>query len=83
MLDRQLQDAINQIEHVRGVVKPIDQDTDQLAQALVDGTKIIITTIQKFPFIMRSLLRHSRRQLIRKTPADAEKEQTNTWRTQR
>ena len=56
MLDKQLQDAIDQIEHVKGVVKDIDQNSQQLAQALVDGTKIVITTIQKFPFIMRGLL---------------------------
>ncbi|MDE2893758.1 MAG: type I restriction endonuclease [Chloroflexota bacterium] len=56
VLDRQLQDAIYQIEHAQGVVKPIDQDSRQLAEALVDGTKIVITTLQKFPFVMRGLL---------------------------
>ena len=40
----------------KGVVKPIDQDSRQLAEALVDGTKIVITTLQKFPFVMRGLL---------------------------
>ncbi len=57
ILDRQLQDAIYQIEHAQGVVKAIDEDSRQLAQALVDGTKIVITTIQKFPFVMSGLLR--------------------------
>ena len=57
VLDRQLQDAVYQIEHAQGVVKVIDEDSQQLAQALVDGTRIVITTIQKFPFIMRGLLR--------------------------
>ena len=56
VLDRQLQDAIYQIEHAQGVVKAIDQDSRQLAEALVDGTMIVITTIQKFPFVMRGLL---------------------------
>ena len=56
VLDRQLQDAIYQIEHAQGVVKAIDQDSQQLAEALVDGTMIVITTIQKFPFVMRGLL---------------------------
>ena len=56
VLDRQLQDAIYQIEHAQGVVKPIDQDSRQLAEALVDGTKIVITTLQKFPFVMKGLL---------------------------
>ncbi len=56
VLDRQLQDAIYQIEHAQGVVKAIDEDSQQLAQALVDGTKIVVTTLQKFPFVMRGLL---------------------------
>ncbi len=56
VLDRQLQDAIYQIEHAQGVVKAIDQDSKQLAEALVDGTRIVITTIQKFPFVLRGLL---------------------------
>lgn len=56
VLDRQLQDAIYQIEHAQGVVKAIDQDSRQLAEALVDGTKIVITTLQKFPFVLKGLL---------------------------
>lgn len=56
VLDRQLQDAIYQIEHAQGVVKAIDQDARQLAEALIDGTKIVITTLQKFPFVLRGLL---------------------------
>jgi type I restriction enzyme R subunit len=56
VLDKQLQDAIYQIEHAQGVVKAIDEDSKQLAQALVDGTKIVITTLQKFPFILQGLL---------------------------
>ena len=56
VLDRQLQDAIYQIEHAQGVVKAIDQDSKQLAAALIDGTKIVITTLQKFPFILKGLL---------------------------
>ena len=56
VLDRQVQDAIYQIEHAQGVVKAIDQDSKQLAAALIDGTKIVITTLQKFPFVLRGLL---------------------------
>jgi type I restriction enzyme, R subunit len=47
VLDRQLQDAIYQIEHAQGVVNAIDQDSKQLAAALIDGTKIVITTRAK------------------------------------
>ena len=57
VLDRQLQDAIYQIEHATGVVAPIKEGSKQLANALVDGTKIVITTLQKFPFILHGLLR--------------------------
>ncbi|TNJ35932.1 type I restriction endonuclease subunit R [Prosthecochloris vibrioformis] len=56
VLDRQLQDAIYQIEHAQGVVKAIDQDSRQLAEALIDGTRIVVTTLQKFPFVLRGLL---------------------------
>ncbi len=55
VLDQQLQDAIYQIEHAQGVVKAIDEDSRQLAKALVDGTKIVITTLQKFPFVLKGL----------------------------
>ncbi|MCA9232396.1 MAG: type I restriction endonuclease subunit R [Planctomycetales bacterium] len=55
VLDQQLQDAIYQIEHAQGVVKCVDQDSKQLAASLVDGTKIVITTLQKFPFVLRGL----------------------------
>ena len=56
VLDQQLQAAIYQIEHAQGVVKAIDQDSQQLARALVDGTMIVITTLQKFPFVLKGLL---------------------------
>lgn len=56
VLDKQLQDAIFQIEHAQGVVKAIDENARQLAAALVDGTKIVITTLQKFPFVLKGLL---------------------------
>lgn len=56
VLDKQLQDAIYQIEHAQGVVKAIDKNARQLSESLIDGTKIVITTLQKFPFILRGLL---------------------------
>ena len=80
VLDQQLQDAIYQIEHAQGVVKAIDQDSQQLAQALVDGTKIVITTLQKFPFVMRGLLRVAGADAPN-TPTAAEQSQAVEWRT--
>jgi type I restriction enzyme R subunit len=53
VLDRQLQDTIFQFDHTVGVVKKIDESSSQLAEALTGETaKVIITTLQKFPFIL-------------------------------
>ena len=51
VLDRQLQDTIYQFEHKQGVVQKIDEDSTQLAEALKTGVPIVITTLQKFPFV--------------------------------
>jgi type I restriction enzyme R subunit len=55
VLDQQLQDTIFQFDHKQGVVQKIDEDTRQLVKALSGGTPIIITTIQKFPFVSETL----------------------------
>src|SRR5690606_23088274 len=78
VLDRQLQDAIYQIEHAQGVVKAIDQDSKQLAAALIDGTKIVITTRQKFPFVLRGLL-HAAGAEAQERATDEEKAQAAAW----
>lgn len=52
VLDQQLQNTIYQFEHKTGVVQKIDKDSTQLASALDYGTNIIITTLQKFPFVV-------------------------------
>jgi type I restriction enzyme R subunit len=53
ILDRQLQETIYQFEHATGVVARIDQDSAQLAVALAgEQSRIVITTLQKFPFIL-------------------------------
>lgn len=57
VLDKQLQDTIYQFEHKQGVVQKIDENTEQLVKALAGGTPIIITTLQKFPFILQTLER--------------------------
>ena len=51
VLDRQLQRTIRQFEQTSGVVENIDQTSKQLKQALEEGKKIIVTTLQKFPVI--------------------------------
>ncbi|MEW6111546.1 MAG: DEAD/DEAH box helicase family protein [Thermodesulfobacteriota bacterium] len=57
VLDQQLQDTIYQFEHKRGVVQKIEESSRQLAEALESAVPIIITTLQKFPFVSRQLLR--------------------------
>lgn len=55
VLDQQLQDTIYQFEHKQGVVKKIELDSSQLAQALLSSVPIIITTLQKFPFVTEKI----------------------------
>lgn len=55
VLDKQLQDAIYQLEHEAGFVAKIDEDSKQLAEAINNQTRIIITTLQKFPFIIEKV----------------------------
>ena len=51
VLDKQIRDNIRQFAQVAKVVEAIDKGSQQLKTALEDGKKIIITTIQKFPYI--------------------------------
>ncbi|HXG60430.1 MAG TPA: type I restriction endonuclease [Planctomycetota bacterium] len=55
VLDQQLQNTIYQFEHKQGVVQKIDMDSAQLAQALAAGVPIVITTLQKFPFVTEKI----------------------------
>lgn len=55
VLDKQLQETISQFEQKAGVVQNIDQNSNQLAEALNSGAPIIVTTIQKFPFILEKV----------------------------
>lgn len=56
VVDRQLQDAVKQIDHKNGVVKVMgDRETSSdLADAIAGNTKIIATTIHKFAQINQS-----------------------------
>ncbi|MHB0928821.1 MAG: type I restriction enzyme subunit R domain-containing protein [Candidatus Nanopelagicales bacterium] len=51
VLDQQLQNTVYQFEHKQGVVQKIDVDSAQLAESLATGVPIVITTLQKFPFV--------------------------------
>lgn len=54
VLDKQLQNAIYQLEHKNGLVVKIDdnKNSSDLADAIVSRAKIIITTIQKFQYAL-------------------------------
>ena len=51
LLDKQLRDNIKDFSEVKNIVAPAMRSAD-LKSALENGKKIIITTIQKFPFII-------------------------------
>lgn len=57
VVDRQLQKAILGIEHQSGLIKAMDDKctSGELKTALEGNTKIIVTTIQKFPYIADSV----------------------------
>lgn len=52
VLDAQIRNNIKQFQQVNGVVEAITEGSKQLKEALEEGKKIIITTIQKFPHII-------------------------------
>ena len=57
VVDRQLQSAVMGLEHKSGLIKVMDDkcSSADLATALKGNTKIIATTIQKFPYIVDSV----------------------------
>lgn len=62
VLDSQLQDAVKQIDHQFGVIAAIDRQgsskskSQLLTEALLDGTPIIVVTIQTFPYAMEAIV---------------------------
>lgn len=55
VLDAQIRNIIKQFQQVKGVVEAITEGSKQLKEALEEGKKIIITTIQKFPYIVEEI----------------------------
>ena len=56
VLDAQLRRQIEQFEQVSGVVRSVDKHSSQLSEALLgEQAKIVVTTLQKFPFVLRQL----------------------------
>ena len=58
IVDQQLQEAVMGIDHKTGLLKVLDDKchSDDLAQALRSNTKIIVTTIHKFFYILEKNL---------------------------
>lgn len=54
VVDRQLQKAIMGIEHKAGLIRVMDDrcNSADLKSALESNTKIVVTTIQKFPYVV-------------------------------
>lgn len=55
VLDAQIRNNIKQFQQVNNVVQPITEGSKQLKEALEEGKKIIVTTIQKFPHIVNDI----------------------------
>ncbi len=55
VLDAQIRKNIKQFQQVNGLVHAITEGSKELKEALEDGKKIIITTIQKFPHIVKDI----------------------------
>ncbi len=52
VIDQQLQDQVKAIEKVKGIVEVIDDNSDQLGEALKTGSNIVVTTLHKFSYIL-------------------------------
>jgi len=61
LLDKQLRDNIKEFSEVKNIVAPAYRSSD-LKLALENGKRIIITTIQKFPFILDGIADMSNKQ---------------------
>lgn len=56
VIDAQLQKELEQFTQTRGMLENIDRTSRQLKQALEDGKKIIVSTIQKFSKIVDEMV---------------------------
>lgn len=55
VIDKQLQEQVKAIEKVKGIVEVIEKDSKQLSEALKTGSNIVVTTLQKFPYILEEV----------------------------
>jgi type I restriction enzyme R subunit len=52
ILDQQIRDTIKQFAQVSATIGAVTEGSGQLRQFIESGKKIVITTVQKFPFIL-------------------------------
>jgi type I restriction enzyme, R subunit len=55
VIDKQLQEQVQSIEKVKGIVEKIEKHSEQLKEALETGSNIVVTTLQKFPYILEEV----------------------------
>ena len=55
VIDEQLRTQVRSIEKKKGIVEVIDKRSKQLKEALETGSNIVVTTIQKFPYILEEI----------------------------
>ncbi|HEB9306854.1 TPA: type I restriction endonuclease subunit R [Campylobacter coli] len=55
VLDSQIRENVKAFSHTKNLVEAITHGSKQLKEALEEGKKIIITTIQKFPYILNEV----------------------------
>ncbi|MGE4442400.1 MAG: type I restriction endonuclease subunit R [Desulfomicrobium sp.] len=55
VLDKQIRNNIRQFAQVSAVVGAVTQGSRQLREFILQGKKIIISTVQKFPFILEEI----------------------------
>jgi len=55
VIDKQLQNQVQSIEKVKGIVEKIEKHSKQLKEALETGSNIVVTTLQKFPYILEEV----------------------------
>jgi type I restriction enzyme R subunit len=55
VLDKQIRDTIRQFAQVAATVGAVTEGSGQLRKFLESGKKIIITTVQKFPFVLDAI----------------------------
>jgi type I restriction enzyme R subunit len=55
ILDKQIRDTIKQFAQLGAVVGAVTEGSGQLRRFIEGGKKIIITTVQKFPFVLAEI----------------------------